>query len=120
MLHSFCLQKANNRVNVRERPRARGGLRLQARRSLRPGGVLAQPGVLGRGCPQAGGLPAALLLPPVMALGQSPPHAVSVGRSSADPQHPQGRAPPRRRGGVWLAGWVPARFRLCAVLIVLR
>lgn len=93
MLHSFCQRKANNGVNVRERPPAHAevsGCRPGAA-SVQGGrpqlGEPAQPDVLGRGWGAARG-PAA---PTSDGSGtEFHPHAVSVGCSSADPNIPKG------------------------------
>lgn len=124
MLHSFCQRKANNRVNVRGCPPVHAEVS-----GCRPGSASAQGGVLsgwsrarsaawcagpgcdglGRACPGAGGLgagglPAALLLPPVMALGQSPtPTLCPWGAPVLTPNIPRAELHPDAEGvsGSW-------------------
>lgn len=125
MLHSFCQRKANNRVNVRERPPAHAEVS-----GCRPGSASVQGGVLsGWSRPRrslvcwagaalgwgagAGGLPAALL-PPGMAQGQSPtPTLCPWGAPVLTPNIPRSELHPDAEGvsGLW-SGSPPGSARV--------
>lgn len=110
-LHLFCQREANNRVNVRERPRTRRSPGCRRARPPPRAGTFSgwspagseawacwagsTPGL--DGLAQEGPARGPACSARRWFWDRSPtPHAASAGRPSVDPQPPGGRAPPRR------------------------